>query len=208
MFRYFLKKFETFFGKLKLFFFFFLLSSSIFSDSISITSDRLEVTFTEASPEFVFSQNVQIRTPSFSAQCTRAHVTTSGEIQQLSCELGNIKHVEIIGPIHFVQGERSCDSDYAEIIPSESIIILKGNAVVNDPLGTISAAEIRINYVTRSIDISGKTNLPVQITIDPEKKSCPSEPPIEHYIYTHEQEGAQKFTATQIPYPLRISNTH
>ena len=203
MFRSFSRKIEFNLRKLKLFFFFFLLASSMLSDNISITSDRLEVSFTGTNPEFVFSQNVQIRAPSFFARCTQAHVTTSSEIQQLACELGNIKHVEITGPIHFVQGERSCDADYAEIIPPESTIILKGNANVNDSIGSISAAEIRVNYATQSIDISGTTQLPVQVTVDSTKKnSSAPEQFSDNYVCIPQHKTTSKFTVTpsRIPY--------
>ena len=182
MFRYFSKKIKVIGSKLRIFLFFFLLSSSIFADiaGVSITSDHLAVAFKEDHSEFIFSGNVQINAPLFSAKCTRAQVINAGKTQDLSCDLGNIRRVSIEGPITFTQDQRSCHADFAEIIPAESLILLTGNATLNDPMGNVSANEIRINYVSKTIEISNTVHTPVQIDIYPngkgdQKSTTPSE---------------------------------
>ena len=169
MFRYFLKKIKLIGSKLHIFLFFFLLSSSIFADiaGVSITSDHLTVALKGEDTEFIFSGNVQINAPLFSAKCTRAQVINAGKTQDLTCDLGNIRRVTIEGPITFTQDQRSCSADFAEIIPSESLILLTGNATLNDPMGNLSANEIRINYVAKTIEISNTIHTPVQIDIYP-----------------------------------------
>jgi lipopolysaccharide export system protein LptA len=121
----------------------------------SITSDKLEIALVEDQTEFLFTGNVKLVTASFGAECTVAKVIASGSMMNLAPNLDSIKQISITGPLVLKQGERSCSADRAEITTTDTTLMLFGNATVRDPMGTISASEIRINYMTKSVEISG-----------------------------------------------------
>lgn len=121
----------------------------------SITSDKLEISLNEDQSEFTFKGNVKLLASSFSAECSSAKVVTFGKTMNLASGLDSIRQISITGPLVLRQGERSCGADRAEITTTDKTIILLGNATVKDTMGTISGSEIRINYATKCIEISG-----------------------------------------------------
>ncbi|MDR3317546.1 MAG: LptA/OstA family protein [Puniceicoccales bacterium] len=135
----------------------------------SITSDKLEVSLNNNQSEFLFTGNVKLSAPSFSAKCVAAKVITFGKTPNLAADFDSIKKISITGPLLLQQGERSCSADYAEITTENTTIILSGKATARDTMGTISGHEIRINYNTKSIEISsGAQQNPVSVNIAPE----------------------------------------
>jgi lipopolysaccharide export system protein LptA len=136
------------------------------SPGTMITSDKLEINLAESQSEFLFTGNVKLSTILFSATCAAAKVVTSGKPVNLTSDFDSVKQISITGPLLFQQGERSCSADHAEIITADTTIILSGNATAKDPMGTISGDEIRINYTTKSIEISSTpNNKPVALNI-------------------------------------------
>ncbi|MDR2812887.1 MAG: LptA/OstA family protein [Puniceicoccales bacterium] len=167
MYKYFLKKIKLAVDKWQLFAFFFAFisvasaSEKIPSDSQQtknqqtlITSDKLEITLGENQSEFSFTGNVKLSAHLFSATCTAAKVITFGKTVNLTSDLDSIKQISITGPLLLQQGERSCSADRAEITTTDTTVVLSGNATAKDPMGTVSGNEIRINYATKSIEIS------------------------------------------------------
>jgi lipopolysaccharide export system protein LptA len=140
-----------------------------------ITSDKLEINLGEKQSEFSFEGNVKLSTPSFSATCAAAKVITFGKPVSLNSNFNSVKQISITGPLLFQQGERSCSADYAEITTVDTTIILSGNATAKDPMGTVSGNEIRINYTTKSIEISGApNNRPVALNVSAPTDGSPN----------------------------------
>jgi lipopolysaccharide export system protein LptA len=131
-----------------------------------ITSDKLEINLAENQSEFSFIGNVKLSAPLFSATCAAAKVVTFGKPVNLTSNFDSVKQISITGPLFFQQGERSCSADHAEITTADTTITFSGNATAKDPIGTISGNEIRINYTTKSIEISGTpNNKPVALNV-------------------------------------------
>ncbi|UPA28591.1 MAG: hypothetical protein LW808_000785 [Verrucomicrobiota bacterium] len=165
--RYFSRQIQAASERLRLFLFLFLLSSSLFA-GISITSDRLNVSFEDNASELTFSEHVHVTAPLFTADCTQARVAVAGKLTDFQSDLGSIRHVWITGPLSLTQEDRQCTADAAEIIPGESIILLKGNAVIRSSMGTVSAPMIKVNYLTKNVEVISDRggSQPVQISIE------------------------------------------
>ncbi|MDR1907213.1 MAG: LptA/OstA family protein [Puniceicoccales bacterium] len=143
-----------------------LLQSPLQNSETSITSDKLEISLDENQSEFLFTGNVKLAAPAFSAECAVAKVITFGKPINLTSDFDSIKQISITGPLFLQQGERSCSADRAEITTTDTTIILSGNATAKDTMGTISGNEIRINYTTKSIEILGASyDKPVAVNV-------------------------------------------
>lgn len=160
MFRYFSKQIRVVSGLLP-----FLLLCSL-SAGVAVTSDRLSVSFNDDASELTFSGNVRVVSSYFTATCVEAKIIAKGKIDQIQSDLANIQHVWITGPLSLVQEDRQCTADAAEITPSDSRILLKGHAMIQSPMGTVSAPMIQINYTTKAVEvISDRKGNPVQVSV-------------------------------------------
>jgi len=115
-----------------------------------ISSDRLEVSHTEAGNRFLFIGDVTIRGEDFTAECERMEVRTdSGGTD----DFGAISVIEATGNVRISQGERIATAGKALIYPTEDKVVLEEGPVVRDGRGTVTGYRMILRGADRRISV-------------------------------------------------------
>lgn len=104
---------------------------------------------------FIFREDVEVLGTNLKTTCDRLDVTalevsSGGEAGQLDVET-----IEAIDNVIIHQGERVATTDKAIILPKEGKLTLEGNAVVNDPQGTVKGHRVILYQGERRAVVEG-----------------------------------------------------
>ena len=132
--------------------------------NITITGDKMSFQQSDTGNVFDLLGNIKVVLPIGELTSDELHLQTIPKISVLSfdCIVSLIaeKNVKLI------LEQRTCTANKLTITPKDNLLLLTGNVKIIDPMATITGEEIRVNYITREIEMLKASNQKQQVSLE------------------------------------------
>lgn len=131
---------------------------------ITITGDKMSFQQKNDGNFFDLFGNVKVILPIGELTSEELHIVTVSKIEDLSFNC--IQSLRADNNVKLILDQRTCTADHLNITPNENLLHLIGNVKVIDSMATVAGEEIRVNYITRAIEILKASNQKKQVSFE------------------------------------------
>ena len=139
-------------------------SASKNEQKITITGDKMSFQQSDTGNLFDLVGNVRVILPIGELISEELHIVTIPKVGDLSFDC--IQSLSAEKNVKLTLDQRVCAAEKLNIFPKENLLHLTGNVKVVDPMATVVGEEVKVNYITREIEILKSSNQKQQVSVE------------------------------------------